>query len=340
MKIIKHITIILLLILISVLFSCKKLSVYKFSTFLMGTIVNLTIVVNSGTEAQKLSEGVFSEVRRIEGLMSPYNPDSDIFRVNCFAWKRPVKISEETLNLIQSSIDLSSQTDGSFDITFASLSGIWNFNESFKPPSRGILSKYLPFVNYKFIEINLNDSCVRLSRKGTKIGLGGIAKGHAINRGLMYLKDMGVKSAIVEAGGDLQVLGGKFGKHWQVGLVHPRSKEIFLVLLLHDMDSIATSGDYERFVMYKKKRYHHLINPETGFPAQTFASMSIISDDAVLSDSMATALFVMGEKRSRKFLSQNRGVLSIMIDKEMKVSASKELKERIFSQDKIEIKWF
>lgn len=320
--------------------SCKKPAVYHYQKMQLGTIINLTIISGSAEKALNTSQKVFDEIGRVESLMSPYRKTSDVFRINNSAYMNPVKISDEVFSLIEQSINISALTGGAFDITFASGSHLWKFNnDNFRPPAPGAVREYLPFINYRNINLDPVKKTVSWKFKEIKTGLGGIAKGYAVKRGIetaMAIENQGI---ILEAGGDLQVAGGKFGSPWQVGLTHPREKSILLSIELYDMDSVATSGDYERYAFYNNKRYHHIIDPKTGYPAETFASVSVISKDAVKSDAYATALFVMGLEKAKELLKKDRGLLVIFIDLNMKVYASAGLKERIFPMRDILIEW-
>ncbi len=308
--------------------SCKN-EIHRVSRPLLGTIINLTIMADEET-ASKASDAVFTEIERIENLMSPVRKTSDVYKMNHLTGMKSLKISSETMKLLEISKKVSEETSGAFDISFASISHLWNWrSEKFIPPSKETVQKNLPLVNYRNIKLPPENSTVKFARKGMKIGLGGIAKGYAVRRGLEVLKEHGVRGGIVEEGGDLQVTGTNNGRKWRTGLMHPREKKLILAIDLEDGESIATSGDYERGKTYQGKRYHHIIDPRTGFPTETFASVSVISKDPVLSDSYATAIFVMGLKDSKKFLKKHPEIKVVLIDQDMKIYISKELKDRI-----------
>lgn len=319
----------------------KKPSIYRYSRILLGTVINITIISDSEDKAVKTSEQAFMEIERIENLMSPYRTTADIYKLNKYAYKRSVKVSEETFSLIKKSYEISEITNGSYDITFASLSHIWNFKKKdFSPPSEYIVNKLLPSFDYHNLILDPVNSAVEFRKKATKIGLGGIAKGYAIKKGIHVIRKAGIKNAILEAGGDVQVLGDKYNQDWKIGLRHPRKDDLILSIGLKDMDSIATSGDYERFRMYRGKRYHHILNPKTGFPAETFSSVSVISKDPTDADIFATAFFVMGKVRAIEFLKQRKDLTAIFVDLNLECSASGELKGRINLFNNYNIKWF
>jgi len=328
----------LLLPIMMLFISCRE-QVNRFSRPLLGTIINLTIISDE-SDAISAADEVFSEIERIEEAMSPYRDSSDVYRINRHAFRGPVPVSGETAALIRRSLDISAETGGAFDITFASLSGLWNFRKKpFVPPSAREVRARLHLVDYRRVVLDREKNTVRFASGGMKIGLGGIAKGYAVKRGIDILRKRGIRDAIVEEGGDLQVMGTKYGKRWVTGLRHPREESLVLALKLDDGDSIATSGDYERFAMYKGRRYHHIMDPRTGFPASGFSSVSVVSSDPVVSDSYATAIFVMGPERSREFLKKREDLKVILIDRNMNIFISQSLKKDVTLFTKREISW-
>ncbi len=156
------------------------------------------------------------------------------------------------------------------------------------------------------------------------------------------LKKNGIHSGIVQAGGDLQVLGNKFNKAWRAGLINPRStKSLLLSVELNHKDSLVTSGDYERFVLVNNERYHHIIKPQTGMPAKTFVAVTVLCKDPVQADALSTAFFVMGKKKVKKYLKKKKGIQVILVDLNMNIFASKSLKKKTkFINKKFLVTWF
>jgi thiamine biosynthesis lipoprotein len=318
--------------------SCQG-SINRISKPLMGTIVNVTFIGDAET-APRTAQAVFDEIERIESLMSPYRPESDVYRLNRDGGAGPVAVSAETYDLIRKSADVSVETGGCFDITFAAMANLWDYkNKNFVPPSRTAVAALLPLVCSKNIIFNPDKKSVAFARPGMKMGLGAIAKGYALSRGIEVLKREGISDAIVEAGGDLQVMGTKHGKPWITGLRHPRRNVILLTIDLADMDAVATSGDYERFVLRNGVRYHHIIDPRTGYPANTFSSVSVFSKSAVLSDAYATAIFVMGLDGAREFLKRHGEIDVILADRNVNLFISRRLKERVTLLEKVKVEW-
>lgn len=319
---------------------CNRGELATFSRPMMGTMVSLTVIADTRESGVRACEAAFGEIARIEALMSPKAADGDIARLNREAGCRPVSVSEETFALLRTSMEVSCETGGAFDVSFASLGGLWKLGgECFRPPEARQVARMLPLVDYRKIRLTEEGRRVSLA-PGMRLGLGGIAKGYAIARAVELLRREGVRASIVDAGGDLQVFGDKFGEPWRVGLMHPRKKEILLVIAARDGDSVVTSGDYERFAFHNGERYHHIINPKTGFPARGFSSVTVLCSDPVLADAYATALFVMGGVRALEFARAHPELKVILVDLDMKIAASKELKGRIEWREKVEAEWF
>ncbi len=321
-----------------ILIACQK-PMNRVSMPLMGTSVNLTMICDTAA-AGPAAGAAFGEIERIEKLMSPVRPGSDVYRINHEGFPGPVTVDRETCDLIKTSVMISAKSDGFFDITFAALEGLWNYKDkNFTPPSAAAVADLLPLVGSRNIIIHPDGKKVSFARPGMKIGLGAIAKGYAIVKSVEALKKMGVDSGIVEAGGDLQVFGKKYGSPWVTGLRHPRKESILLTIGLNDMDAVATSGDYERFVMHNGVRYHHIIDPHTGYPARGLSSVSVISKNAMLSDAYATAIFAMGLDKARKFLKRHGEIDVILVDENLNMYVSRRLDGRISLMEKKKVEW-
>jgi thiamine biosynthesis lipoprotein len=310
------------------LISPDKERLFKKSTVLMDTIVSITVVSTSRDRAEKAINEAFRELKRLEDIMNFYSEESEVSRINRNAGIRPVKVSMDMIDIIEKAIYVSRLTDGAFDITTGPLTRLWDFqnNSPFNSPSYGKrgyggvtdatkkvpepseIRKALRLVNYRDIVINQKDSTVFLKRKGMLIDLGGIAKGYGADRAMEILKKNGINSCLVAIAGDIKVSGRKpDGSPWVIGIRHPRaekgSDDIFTSLPLTDA-AISTSGDYERFFIKDGKRYHHIINPFTGYPSEHTGGVSVITEEGYLSDSLATAVFVLGPEKGMELLKR------------------------------------
>ncbi|MFQ5588655.1 MAG: FAD:protein FMN transferase [Nitrospiria bacterium] len=288
---------------------------------LMGTQV---IVKAAGPDRARLDEAVeaaFSEVDRLEKLMSHYMPESQLSRINQQAGKAPVPVDEELYRLIRRAHYFSELTEGAFDISFASVGKLWSFRKK-TVPSEAAVKARLPFVNYKKIQLNDADHSVFLPSERMEIGLGGIGKGYAMDRAMSVLAAHGVQNAMVMAGGDTLIRGKKEGASWRVGLRDPDQADGILAVLPLTDQAISTSGDYERFFMKDGVRYHHILDTRTGFPAGKSRSVSILAPEATTSDALSTSVFVLGPKKGLMLIEKLEGVEGIIIDLEGRMHLS------------------
>lgn len=281
---------------------------YKESRFLMGTIIEVT------APDKKAIEVVFNKFEELNNLFSVNLPESQINRLN---QQGSLKVSKETLEVIELAKYYYGLTDGAFDITVLPLLEIWGFSKKDKldrAPSQDKINAALSLIGSDKIIIDKKNSLISFSKKGMKIDLGGIAKGFAVDQAIKELAKIGVRSALINAGGDIYCLGKKGARNWSVGIRDPNGHGVNKVLNLEN-DAIATSGDYERFIVIDNKTYPHIINPKTGFPVDTnVQSVSVVAESCALADVLATALFVMDEDRVKEF-SKTAGVAQVLIYK-------------------------
>lgn len=285
----------------------------------MGTLVEVSIAGN-GKEAKSAVQAVFDEFKRIEDLTSFHKP-SEIGKINDLAGTRPVAVSPEVLELVEKSLQMAELTDGAFDPTIGVITNIWHFSAG-QPrlPSPEEISEQLGKVNWRKIEINKQAGTVFLSEKGMMMDLGGIAKGYALLKSRDVLSRLNIRSALVNAGGDILAIGGKEpGKPWRVGVQHPRKTDAMIAVANLADRLIITSGDYERFFRENNNRYHHILDPKTGYPTQGLQSVTIITPDNGYSDGLSTAVFVLGLEKGSRFLEQRPNTDALLVDSDGKI---------------------
>lgn len=272
----------------------------------------------------QIDKGV-TEIQRIEKLLTTYDPLSQTNQVNDQAGIRPVKVDREVLDLIERSIRISSITQGAFDITYGSVDKrLWNFDKTMTElPDAATAKKSVRLINYKNILVDKNQSTVFLKEKGMRIGFGGIGKGYAAEMAKSVMQQNGVTNGIVNASGDLVTWGLQpDGKPWAVGIANPNDiTKSFSWLKISNM-AIATSGNYEKFVMIGGKKYSHTINPKTGLPVHGIKAVTIISPNAEVADAMATPVMIMGIRVGLDMVNQIKGLGCIIIDDNNKVYTS------------------
>ena len=305
-----------------------QLRLFKKEMLLMGNQFEITVVTEDEEWAyEKIEEGV-DEIKRIEKILTTYKDDSETNLINRNAGIQPVKVSEEVFQLIERSIRISNFTQGSFDITYGSIDkSLWNFDKNMKSlPDPKKAKKMVRLINYRNIILDEKEQTVFLKEKGMRIGFGGIGKGYAAEMAKDVMRRNGVNSGIVNASGDLTAWGFQpNGLPWTVGVAHPDAAHLpFSYMNITDM-AVATSGNYEKYVIINNKKYSHTINPRTGLPVSGIKSVTIISPNAELCDALATPVTIMGINAGLDLINQMKNVECIIIDDDNKLYMSRNI---------------
>lgn len=304
------------------------LAEYKQALKLMGNNFEITVVGNNEIWANERISNAIHEIKRIEKLLTTFDETSQTNQINKQAGITPIKVSKEIFELIQRSIKISELTQGAFDITYGSIDKkLWNFDKTMTAlPDAETAKSMIRLVNYKNILLDETNCTIMLKEKGMRIGFGGIGKGYAAEMAKALMKNEGVTSGIVNASGDLAAWGNQAdGKPWTIGIAHPDNARLpFSRINITDM-AVATSGNYEKFVLIDGKKYSHTINPKTGLPVTGIKSVTIISINAELADAMATPVTIMGIKAGLHLINQMNGIECILIDDNNKLYSSKNI---------------
>jgi FAD:protein FMN transferase len=296
------------------------------SRAIMGTAIHTELEASSNEAAQRAIDTVMLEMTRIDNAMSVYKADSELSRVNTHAAKAPLTISQELFDLIEVSLNVSAMTHGAFDITFASVGRYYDYRKHQHPTAKQI-TQALPAINYRHIRLNKAKRSIQFTHPGVYIDLGGIAKGHAVDRCLALLKQQNITHAIVTAGGDSGILGDKNGQPWMVGIQAPRDKSGVAAVIPLEDSAISTSGDYERYFEADGKRYHHILNPRTGTSASGVQSVTIIGPNATLTDGLSTGIFVLGLEKGLALVNQLKDIDAVIVDAQGKLHYSQGLSQ-------------
>jgi thiamine biosynthesis lipoprotein len=281
----------------------------------MGTEISVQLWHEERAAGEGAVEAVFDEMVRINGLMSTYIDQSRISLINREAANRAVPAGDELYDLIVRSLDISILTRGAFDITYDSVGQHYDFRQRQRPDAETI-EEELDRINYRFVQMDDRRKTIRFVRPGVRINLGGIAKGYAVERGVSILRKLGVRHAIVTAGGDSRLLGDRRGQPWVVGVRDPRKDGEVAIRIPLENEAISTSGDYERYFEEDGKRYHHILQPATGEPANGVHSVTVVGPDAVITDALSTSVFVMGVDQGLRLLATLPDYEGIVIDAE------------------------
>lgn len=282
---------------------------------------------------QAAFEAAIHEFERIELMMTTWRTDSELSQVNASAGKAPVPVSDETRFVIEESLRASQKSEGTFDITFETLHGLWKFDEDLDPhpPKPADITKRLKHVGYAHVKVDAAKRTVFLDDPETRISLGGIAKGYAVDQAARVIEKAGVTSFFVQAGGDLFARGKKpDGAEWSSGIRDPRgpANKYFAVLPISD-HAFSTAGDYERSYVVGNKRYHHIIDPRTGYPATACRSVTIWAKSALLADAIDDAVFILGPRKGMDLVESLEDVGAVIVDAKNNLWVSKRLQGKL-----------
>lgn len=289
---------------------------YSESSILMGSSFEITVVAEDEDFAKESLAIAKKEIIRIENLISSWDQKSETSRININAGIAAVEVSKELFDLIFRAQQISKLSSGAFDLTFAAIDKLWNFDgRESEMPNPDTLKASVFNIGYQLIELDEESLTVFLPKKGMKIGFGAIGKGYAADRAKQLLVERGVLGGIINASGDMNTWGTKpDGSSWTIGIVNPmNNKKVFSWFSL-EHNAVVTSGDYEKFTQINGRRYSHIIDPRTGIPSQGIVSCTIFASKAELADAIATAIFVMGVESGLFLIDQLPDIEAILID--------------------------
>ncbi|EKS4343578.1 FAD:protein FMN transferase [Clostridium botulinum] len=328
---IKYVTILLLCICLPLVFvGCDSKSEEPVSreTYLMGTIINIKAY---GKNADKAVQASVDKISDIENKMSLNISTSEINKINKNAGIAPVKVSKNTFDVVKASLIYSEKTKGSFDITVEPLVSLWGIGtDKARIPSKDEINNALKLINYKDVVINEKESTIMLKRKDQAIDLGAIAKGYTADELKKVLLNHNVSSAFLNLGGNVYVLGNKPDKTpWKIGVQNPlEPRGDYLGIVSVSDKSIVTSGNYERFFERNGKRYHHIFDTKTGYPAEKgLISVSIISDKSIDGDALSTSVYTLGLDEGKKLIESLKDVEAVFVTNDKKVYTTSGLKD-------------
>lgn len=299
----------------------------------MGTRVVLSAYTTATLDEAAVKRalvGAHAEIKRIELLMTTWRDDSEVSRINAAAGRSAVPVGKETFGVIAKSLWISKLSQGTFDITFASMGKLWRFDQDLvaQLPEPKALEEARKRIDYQKVQLNSQANTIKLATADTRISLGGIAKGYAIDRAAKLLDEAGLTSFYAQAGGDLFVRGRKpDGSPWRVGVRDPRGPEgSFFAMIAVEDHAFSTAGDYERSFVLGGKRYHHIIDPRTGYPATASRSVTIWAKDALTADAIDDAVFILGPERGMRLVESLSDCGAVIVDADNRVWVSERLK--------------
>ena len=294
-------------ILLILLFCTRNDRIHEYEGSLFGSYVKIKVLEMNAEKTNRAVAKAFAEMAKLDSLFSLYNPKSEINQIN---QQRKIKPSRDFKDLLLQAIEISKKSNGAFDISIYPLIQFWrDYFKSEELPDSLEIRRLLKFVDYQKIKIQ-NDSIYLPD--SFKIDLGGIAVGYSIDRAVEILKLEGIKTGLIDAGGDIMGFGNR---KWKVAVKNPRGEELIRTFSIQNQ-GIATSGDYEKFFIKNDIRYHHILNSKTGYPAWGCASVTVIAPDAITADAYSTTIFVLGVKDGLALVEKENGVEAYIITDE------------------------
>ncbi len=293
----------------------------------MGSRFDITIIAKDAVAANAYIDTVVAEVTRIENLISDWRPQTQISEVNRNAGIRPVKVDPEVFELTERALYLSRLTDGAFDISFAAMDRIWKFDGSMaKMPSPEAIRRSVEKIGYQNILLDKENSTIFLKKEGMKIGFGALGEGYAADKCREMMVAKGVQAGIVNGSGDMRSWGKHpNGDNWKIGVTNPiHNNELFAILPLGD-EAAVTSGSYEKYVIFNGKRYAHIINPKTGYPASGLSSVTVLGPGAEFATGLSTSIMVLGKKKGLRLLKAFPQYRAILVDDKGKVMTTENM---------------
>jgi thiamine biosynthesis lipoprotein len=314
-----------ILVVIAFLTACRKQALVKpveRTGFLMDTVVHISVYDAAVSEdgVQSAIDKCFQEMSRLEGMMSIHVDTSEIAEIVRGADKDSVAVSPETFTVLRRAIEVFDASGGAFDVTIGAVKDLWAFDApNPKVPDPDAIRRLVQHVGSR--KIVLHSGKAFLNDPNVRIDLGGIAKGYIVDRAVQVLRGAKIRAGILQAGGDMVVFGKRPGrKFWRIGVKHPRNSNVENGLIglieTEGEKGISTSGDYERYFMVGGKRYHHILNPKTGYPATRCISVTIVAPNAIVSDAFSTAVFVLGPKKGMELIERLPELEGIIISEE------------------------
>jgi len=311
-----------------IILSCSRPQTLHKTQWIMGTVVDITWIGSAASE--KTVKQAFDAIKSVDIAMNPAKAGSELFRINAQAGKEALNISPTTCRVIREGLRIGKETKGAFDITMGPLIKLWGWDtKSPHLPSKEAIVKGLKKTGIRRINCDPATHRIFLEQPGMSLDLGGIAKGFAVDRASELMRVSKLKNFIVNAGGDLYAAGSPPGRSWHIGIQDPYNPHAVFAVLSLTNRAIATSGDYEHYFFRDKIRYHHILNPKTGYPARGLRSVSVVAPTTMDADALATALFVMGREKAVRWLTTHSSYQGILMDSGHHIYASSSLKTRI-----------
>ena len=295
-----------------------------------------------GPGAEDCLAAVCTEVDRLEKALSRFLPDSDISRINRSAGMQCQVVSADTYEVLAEAMRFSRACQGCFDVTIGPLVGLWQRNtEAGMPPDASSIRQVLPLVNDQDLLLDPRQRTAGLRKVGQSVDLGGIGKGFAGDRIVRIYRQCGIASAYSNLGGNVVTVGARpDGSPWHIGIQHPRHENALIGAVSVMNQTVVTSGDYQRcFTDGRGKRHHHILDPTTGYPAESgLISVSIVANRSLAADALSTIVFVAGLEKGLGFLRGLTQTEAVLVDSGLNVYVTQGLRARFRAAEGVAVK--
>ena len=296
---------------------------------LMGTAVEMTLEGGDEAHLRRAVNDAYREMTRLSDMMNHYDPRSVVSAINAAAGRQPVAVPPELMQVLKMARAVSERTHGAFDITVGSLTG-WRFDPAHpEMPAPAQIRAQLPKVNFRDVILDETVGTTFLRQPGMRIDLGGIAKLYILDAGMQTLKRNGIEHAMLNGGGDVEVMGTIQGHPWRIGIRDPRAPEKLLAAVELTRGFVASSGDYERYFIRHGRRYHHILDPRTGYPTQGPHGVTLVADDLDRVNGLGAAIMVLGATAGRALIEQTPGLDGLIVDRDGSLWVSPGLEQRL-----------
>ncbi len=290
------------------------------SRLTLGTVVEITIMGEDRNRLEEALSAAFARISEIEKVTDRFTADSEITHINRRKDPRPIPVSPDMLEMVRISGSIADQTGGAFDITITPVFDLWGFDIGGRLPKPEEIAGHLGLVDYHRVTLDPTHKTLTIIDPAVRLNLDGIAQGYAARAARDVLLRFGVTSGVINVSGDMAIIGDKAGKPWRIGVQDPRNgKKLVAVIKAEDI-AIVTSGDYERCFFVDGVRYHHIIDPHTGYPARGCASVTVVTEDPAIADALSTAIFVLGPKKGIELAERLKTVDVLIVADDGKIS--------------------
>jgi len=282
------------------------------SRTMMGTRVDMTVDCDDARAAEQAMTAAWREMARLADMMSRYQPGNPVHALQLSAGLQPVPVPPEMLSVLQAAQRVAEQSHGVFDVTIGALAG-WRFDPGSVVPDPAEIARELPLVDYRDLVVDGRRGTAFLRRRGMRIDLGGIAKLPILQAGMSALKSHGVESAMINGGGDVLVSGKLLGNDWRIGVRDPLAPDRLVGVLALSDAVVASSGDYERCFTVAGRRYHHILDPDTGMPGQGAHGVALVARRIDDVNGVGPVIMVAGKARGQKLLQRQADVDALVV---------------------------